>query len=549
MAAEKGFLAAKMAMHEERAWQREMLSVAQDFVRSKEDRGLLGTDFSAYTNAPIGFFRDILGIELWSRQAEIANALVAHERVAAKTGHKIGKSLMAAGLCLWWACTRPDALVLITAPGYDQVKGIIWKELQRLHKKVRPRIGGVIPLDPSTGLRLSNGSEIIGMATNTPERVAGRSGAAVLVIVDEASGYPDPLWEALQTSAAGGDDGLEGAGEARILAIGNPTQTSGWFFEIFRTANPDWSAHTVSSEETPNVVAAEAANDNGVPLEKVVPGLATLKFISILRRACGADYRTHPIYMVRVLGQYPERSSAAVIAMSDVECAQSDARRKTAFVQNAGEVCLGVDVARFGDDDSVIAPRVGDRVFDLEVHAGLSGTDLAARVLVNAAGWLAQGYSRVRVNVDGAGVGASVYDALVASALVKSGKVYVVDVNASAKPDANDEERYLNMRAQLWFQCAVWLKTGSIPDDGELARELLAPEYKINAKNLIQVLGKDDIKKKIGRSPDRADALCLAIYRGGSHVIDSARVQPTAPTQETRTKGGRYNWKSGGGAG
>ncbi len=517
-AAQKLFVRDKMNRFERRAMRHRWHSLASGKIADKEDRSLVGADFSAYVDDPVGFFRDILGVDLWSRQAEIANAIAMCERVAAKTGHKIGKSLMAAGLCLWWACTRPNALVLITAPGYDQVKGIIWKELQRLHKKVRGQVGGVIPLDPSTGLRLGNGSEILGMATNTPERVAGRSGAAVLVIVDEASGYPDMLWEALQTSAAGGDDAMEGAGEARILAIGNPTRTSGWFFEIFRTQNPDWSQHTVSSEETPNV---RAANDNGgVDLEKMIPGLASMKFITTQRNECGADYMTHPVYMVRVLGLYPERSSNSVIALANIDRAANDNARKAVWIPRPpNDVCFGVDPARFGDDDSCIAPSIGQWMGDITAFSGLDGPQLAREVEAMARPYALQG-RRVRVNVDGAGVGASVVDALVRCKLAQEGKLYVCDINASAVADSETE--YLNLRAQLWFDMNAWLAGGgSLPKDPELTRELLAPTYAFAKRcGRIQVESKDDIKKKIGRSPDRADAACLAIYRGRSGLIE-----------------------------
>lgn len=539
MAADKsGYLAEKMATYEQRAWDSKLLAIAESYVKSKEDRTLVKADFSAYVNDPVGFFRDVLKIDLWSRQAEIANALVAHERVAAKTGHKIGKSLMAAGLCLWWACTRPDALVIITAPGYDQVKDIIWMELGKLHRRIRDHVGGAMPLDPSTGLRLRNGSQIKGLATNTPERVAGRSGQSVLVIVDEASGYPDMLWEALQTSAAGGDDSMEDAGEARILAIGNPTQTSGWFFEIFRTQNPDWSQHTVSSEETPNV---RAANDNGgVDLEKVIPGLATLKFLSIIRNECGPEYMTHPVYMVRVLGLYPERSSNSVIALANIDRAANDNARKAIWIPPAPhEVCFGVDPARFGDDDACFVPSIGKWMGEIVALSGLDGPELARHVEAAARPFVAQG-RRVRVNVDGAGIGASVVDALIRCDLAQKGKLYVCDTNASSKAD--EETKHINLRAQLWWDMNAWLAGGgSLPKDGELTRELLAPTYKFAKDGRIQVESKDDIKKKIGRSPDRADAACLAVYRGRSGLIEftaGQRVTSDVPNKPFRMKRG-----------
>lgn len=541
-APERSHLAAKMHTFERRAmnatWGRTFAA------RMKaEDAAFAATDFAKYVDDPIGFARDVLGIEFWSRQAEIAAAIVSHDQVAAKTGHKIGKSLMASALALWWSCTRADALVILTAPSYEQVKDIIWNELTKLHKRVRERVGGAMPLDPNTGLKLSNGSIIKGLTTNTTERVAGRSGQAVFVIIDEASGYEDELYEALETSTAGGDDSLEGAGESRILAIGNPTKTSGWFFEIFRTLNPDWSRHTVSSEETPNV---RAANDNGGEIEKPIPGLMTLSMLRKLQRKYGPNHETSPRYMVRVLGEYPERSSAAVIGRGALERAMTPQRHAEVFVRKHGHVDLGVDVARFGDDDSAIASRIDDWMEPLEVFSGLDGYELSKRVEMTAKRWIGQGYSHARVKVDGGGPGASCLDALVRCPLAQAGKLIVYDVQASAK--AHDDREYLNLRAEVWFTMAEWIKTGALPKDDELARELLAPEYRTTGKNQIQVASKDEIRKVLGRSPDLADAACLAVYEGNIVEFAFHRAQPTAPRPDTRTPGGRHRWKSGGGA-
>lgn len=513
--AERGFVRKKMHQHERRALRARWVAEATARIRSDDGKAPVHHDFERYTDDPVGFARDVFGVDLWARQAEIAMAVASTSQTAAKTGHKIGKSMLASVLAFWWICTRANAKVIVTAPALHQVKNIIWAEMARLHKKVRHQIGGVFPKDPLTGFHLANENAIIGLTTDKPERIAGLSGAAVLIIIDEASGYDDALYEALETSAAGGDDDLEGAGEAKILAIGNPTRTSGWFFEVFRTGNADWSRHTVSSAESPNVTAA---NDNGKPIQ----GLATRAFIDKLRRKYGPNPDTHPIYMVRVLGLYPERSSNAVIGLADVDRASSDAHRATvAIPPPPHEAVLGVDVARFGDDESAIAHRVGAHMLPIETFSGLDGTKLAAEVMRIARGHIARG-RKVRVNVDGIGVGASCVDALRYSELVQYGRMIVHDVQAGAK--AIDHENYVNMRAQLWFDLGMWLAEGGSlpPGDGELTRELLAPSYSLAKDGRIQVESKDDIKKKIGRSPDRADAVCLAVHNAAASVQQQA---------------------------
>lgn len=491
--------------------------VAADRMRARGMAGSEGgafVEFEQYRDDPVGFMRDVLGVRLWSRQAEIAVAIAAGSQVAAKTGHKIGKSLLAAGLALWWVCTRSSGMVVVTAPAAHQVKNIVWKELRRLHGKIADRVGGEMPKDPSIGLELRSGAKVIGIATDTPERAAGLSGPEVFVIIDEASGYPDDIYQAIETSTAGGDDEEDAErdeddgekGEAKILAIGNPTKTSGWFFDIFRTGNPDWSRHTVSSEETPNATLE--------PHEKPIRGLATRAFIEKLRRKYGPDPDHHPVYMVRVKGLYPERSSNSVVALADVDAASSDARRRKVIVPGPPhEATIGVDVARFGSDDSAIAPCIDRTLFDIEEFSGLDGPALAAQVLRIARVFVDEG-RRVRINIDGVGVGASALDAIVRSELVRSGKVYVVDIQAGAKAD--DETNYVNLRSQLWFDFGVWLAEGGvIPPNSDLARQVLAPTYTLDKNGRIQVEAKDDTKKKLdGKSPDLADAAIMAVYRG-----------------------------------
>lgn len=515
---ERAFVRGRMNAYEMHALQSGWCKEAAARVKNDDGTTPVHHDFERYTDDPVSFAWDVFGVRLWGRQAEIANAVAANGQTAAKTGHKIGKSMLAAILSFWWICTRSNAKVIITAPALHQVKNVIWAELGRLHKKIRHQIGGAFPKDPLTGFHLANGNAIIGLTTDKPERIAGLSGQAVLVIVDEASGYDDALYEALETSLAGGDDELEGAGESKVLAIGNPTRTAGWFFEIFRTGNIDWSRHTVSSEESPNVLAA---NDNGKG-HPVYPGLATRAFIQKWQRKCGANYATHPVYMVRIKGEYPERSSESVIGLADIERASTEAHRAaTPPLPPPHEAVLGVDVARFGDDDSVIAARIGNHMFPLEVFSGMDGPTLAAEVMRVAREHIARG-RKVRVNVDGIGVGASCVDALKHSDLARSGRMVVHDVQAGAR--AIDHENYVNMRAQLWFDFGVWLSEGGSlpPDDGELTREALAPSYSVAKDGRIQVESKDDIKKKIGHSPDRADAACLAVHNAAADVEEQA---------------------------
>ena len=181
---------------------------------------------------------------------------------------------------IWWCATRPgrNTECVITAPSNHQVEDILWEELGRrldeLEKRdpdLRWSLCGVLPKVPHRGLRFHNGAKIIGKSTDKPEKAAGLSAANLLIIIDEASGYADELWEAMEGNLAG---------DAKIFAISNPTKPVGWFARLWRTKEgKGWKLFTISSEETPNVKSGK----------RRIPGLAGLAWIKRLREKLGSN--------------------------------------------------------------------------------------------------------------------------------------------------------------------------------------------------------------------------------------------------------------------
>lgn len=423
------------------------------------------------------FAREALGVSLWERQAEIVRAVAESPRVAVRSGHKIGKSSAAVVLALWFVTTRPRARVVMTSASYRQVRDILWKELRRIVGEAPIPTGGKLATDPETGLQFRDGREIVGLSTNEPERIAGYSGPEMLFVLDEASGIDEAVFEALEGNRAGG---------ARIVLFSNPTQTSGTFFDAFHAKADFWRTIHVSSESTPNATGIGDA----------VPGLATAAWVDEKRREWGEQ---SALYAVRVRGDFPAQGERAVIPLTYVV----DAVRRES--QPDGALVFGLDVARFGDDDSVLVARRGDAVIDVRSFAGLDGPDLAGRVL-EVVRELRLHDERPAVNVDVIGVGSSVYDVL-----SRSPEVAASAVNVSEKATA---EGYHSLRDQLWGATRDWLKGGgSIPDDARLQAELVSPTYAFDAQGRMKVESKADMKKRLGRSPDRADALALAVHR------------------------------------
>ena len=449
-----------------------------------------GALLTEYWDDPVGFARDICGIDPWDRQADILRAAAIYEDVSVKSGHKVGKSLSAAILALWWVATRPRARAILTAPSAPQIKTIIWAELETLWPKVRQALGGPrrFPLDPKTGLRLPGGRRILGIATDKPERLAGQSGEHLLFIIDEASGFRDDLYEAIQGNQSGG---------ATIVAFSNPTRTSGWFYENF--AKKRGHLITVSSEDSPNVKAKE----------KVVPGLFIYPHMLKLRRELGPGYRKHPFYMVRVLGEFPASGPKSVFGFEAV----SSASERWAETDDGvyGQLSIGVDPSRYGDDPTVIQGVRGHYAYLPKAIPGkVDGPRIATDVVAMVRALRRPTDGPVPVFVDGVAVGAAAVDSLRLHPAHRAGEFYVVGL-ALAGP-ASDPSRYQSLRSEIWFLAEKWLVAGgALPPVPDLTQEMTVAEYDFDSKNRQFVYSKKHMRKKLQRSPNHADALCYAV--------------------------------------
>ena len=401
-----------------------------------------------------------------------------HPRVAVRSGHKVGKSTSAAVLALWWALTRERGRVVLTAPADHQVKNILWPELRRLYRGARAPIGGKLYDDHRSGLKFDDGREVLGLTTNEAERIAGLSSPNLFFVVDEAAGYPEELFEAVFGNLAGG---------GKVLLLGNPTRTSGTFYEAFHQKRDLWETLRISSLESPCITKAEPC----------VPGLATLGWVDWARAQWGGE--ESPIFQVRVLGEFPKQAENAVIGLAIVEAAA----KRWADTPADGPLHLGVDVARYGDDRTVIFPRRGTKALEPVALRSLDVVEVAGKVLEVARAFAKPGEVPV-VSVDEIGIGAGVVDVL-----KRQGGLRVVAVNVAERARA---EGYAKLRDQLWFALKDWLaEGGAIPNSPELEAELVAPTYSFDTQGRIRVEPKEAIKKRLGRSPDLADALALSL--------------------------------------
>ena len=442
----------------------------------------------------------MFGLTVWPRQAEFLRAALNHARVTVTSGHKTGKTISLAVLAWWFTSDpvgRPGARVPMTSSSASQLKRAVWREITALWRRARAR-GYDLPepaLDPATGVRWDDGREVYGFSTRDAEKAAGVSGPWMLYLCDEASGILNTVFEALEGNRAGG----AGIGVRMVLAS-NPTQQSGVFFDSHHSKRALWYPMQISSEDASKV-------------DPPIPGLATADWVAEKRKDWGTD---SPIYAVRVLGKFPGSAADAVVGVSMILAAVE--RWADAETVDTDPLVIGLDVARYGDDDTVAAPRRGKKAFTFRRFPHGDGPSTAAAFLSWLAGAsLRRGREIVQVNVDANGIGAAVYDCLAGEGFTHDGVEYepramVRAVAVNTGTAARDPEHFGNLRAELHFAGRDWIADGgALPDDAQLQTEALAPKYRMDPRGRLLVSLKDDLRAVLGRSPDAWDAFLLSL--------------------------------------
>lgn len=442
--------------------------------------------WTQYAADPIGFARDILGLTIWSRQAEVLNDSLEHSKTAIRAGRKVSKSNTIAVLALHNSLARGEP-TLLTSSSFDQLKAIVWAELTTMAARARLPID--VPLDPRTGFHTPTGGLVVGRSTNKRENMQGYSGAEALYIGDEASGLGAEIVEALEGNLAGG---------GRLMLFGNPTMTSGPFFDAFHSRRAAWHGIRISSRESPNVTG-----------EASIPGLATARWIRETELENGPE---SAFVEVHIDGEFPTSGSTSVINLQQV----TDARDRWPTAPEEGPLVIGLDVARYGSDPTVLQPVRGAKALQPIARHNLDGPGAAGMVIAWAQAYRNRtGYAEsIPVKVDVIGVGASAYDSLAHGERAKELGLEPIAVNVAERATAQKNEGgYALLRDQLWFALRDWLlEGGALPPEPLMEQELVVPQFRFDAQGRYKVESKDDVRERIHRSTDYADALALAIY-------------------------------------
>lgn len=491
-------------------------------------------------NDPDWFCRTILQLTLWSKQREIIESVRDNPRTAVRSSHGVGKTMTAAATVLWFLAAYPnESLVVTTAPTWRQVKDQLWKEIRHLSGRT-PFFDG-----KPTETRLTFGEKwyAVGLSTNRAENFQGYHSPRLLFVVDEASGVDEQIFEAA--------DGFQAY---RTLLIGNPTQIGGRFHSAFHGgSSAGWKRVGLSTFDTPAFTGEDVPPD-------VLASLPSREWLEQMKAQYGtpdeaergstSSVLLNPVYEIRVLGQFPSQASNAVIPVHLVEKAM-EREHDLSDPENTWPCIISCDPASFGEDLTAITIRRG---LTVEHVRTVNGQDLmeTARVLLELARENNPHplYGKPVIVIDEIGIG----EGLV-SYLRKQGEFRIVAYNAAKAPAEENKPKnqregglgggYRNARSELWFEfCEEWLPKISLPDDEKLLAELCAPLYDFDANGARVVEPKKETKKRLGRSPDRADAVLMCFCRP---ILAGMNVK--APSGPVAPGGSKWSGMGGGSGG
>jgi hypothetical protein len=463
-----------------------------------------------YSTHIVDYFLDVLGLRLTPQQAELAEAIAIYDRVAGRSGRRTGKSAGDAGIGLWWydCC---DGRCIMTSATDRQVNSILWREVTLLRARAQWTIEGDIGVLARTGLRDGTGREIVGFTAREGEAMQGFAASArnpLLFIVDEASGVEQSVFDAIEGNRAGG---------GKVLLTGNPTRTSGEFFDAFHSKKRDLTKPDSVGYVTVHLSTEEAS-------KHAIKGLATPEYIRERQIEWGED---SPLYIVHVKGEFAVAEDGRIFTLAML----GEAIERWATTDADGDITIGLDPAGPGGagDESVLAVRQGKKILALQAKRGLS-EDAHVAWAFGAARQYADAKVAVTIVLDRDGpAGFKVLNAFPQHILEQKLPMKLIPVRSSDRARRRPMD-YERVRDELAWNLREWVRSGgALPDDPMLIAEMHAFSWEPQVTGKLKITGKDEVREELGRSPDRYDAVALCAWQRAAWVED----ENTADDEET----------------
>lgn len=488
----------------------------------------------SWIDNPIQFCRDVFPNDrAYPHQDTLLQAIFDHRKVSVASGHGVGKTSCAVKLILWFLTTHPHPRIICTAPTASQIKDVLWAELQVWHSQMpgwlRNKfeiIEGEIRSKEHPATWWAHSRTARKGESESMQGVHSHTGW-VLLVLDEASGIDDDIITAMS--------GTLTARNSYVLAIGNPTRRTGFFYD---THHKSLGFHTLRLD--------------GEEISLKHPELVTPEYISM----CESYGRESDYFRVRVKGLFPEQYGRQLFSTTSIQAA---ANRR---VQRAGIFDLVVDVARFGADKTIIGWVNGRSLERFEEHIKVSVPETAGFVGKNIQDTLSRGDLIRTVRIDEPGVGGGVVD-LVQRAFPHvnvqgfNGARTYTQLGARKLPirDENGtpiDQRFANLRAYCYWKLKEALEAESIslPTDPELEEQLLQIPFDFDNAGKIIIPSKTRLRQgvtlegvlyKLHRSPDKADVAAMMMAPAG--LYDGLLVHSTSsPLEEEDPDAGFDSW-------
>jgi hypothetical protein len=437
---------------------------------------------------PIRFSKHVLDFDVTDHQHNLLSSVYHNKYTSCKSGHGTGKSTSLAALVWWYLICFDNAQVPCTAPTSDQLRNVLWARISDFYHKMPDYIKDHWQMSIDRIQHRQNSSWFAVARTSrvdNPDALQGFHAENLLIIVDEASGVPDQIFMPVLGALTGTNN--------KIVLIGNPTRTTGFFYGCFAQETV-WKTLTFSAEESP----------------LVAPGQ-----INFWRDRYGVDSDE---YRVRVLGEFPSQGDMSLFSKDDID------RSMSLYLEPFDPIIWGVDVAGYGSDETVLAKRYGPVIKEIKKIKGLDTMEVANFIMREYSICLQEQQPQI-ILLDSVGIGAGVLDRLYEK------RYPVKGVNGGNT--AVYDETYANLRAEMY--CTLRNKLDScevkLPPIAELMDQLLSVEYTFDNRGRYRLISKEEMRKRGKKSPDIADAVALTF----------ADVLPTYENIRIKTPRKHYN--------
>ncbi|MCU7356709.1 DEAD/DEAH box helicase family protein [Enterococcus dispar] len=435
---------------------------------------------------PVIFAKQALGFNPDEWQSGALNDIRDHDQVAIRSGQGVGKTSVEAVIILWFLVCFSNAKVICTAPTKQQLNEVLWAEVSKW--LTDSKIKNILKWTKTKVYMI--GSEQRWFATaktaTRPENMQGFHEDNMLFVVDEASGIDDRIMEAILGTLSGNNN--------KIIMMANPTKTSGIFFDAFHKDRTDWKTRKVSS--------LDSSRTNKKNIERLI-------------RRYGKE---SDVVRVRVFGDFPKGEPNAWISLSDVEAAMSrELPEDYSFdgedyeIPEYAPIDIGLDVARFGDDETVMATRLGAVCLPLKFFTGQNLMKTVG-VAIEEANRLHEKYPshHIRIKLDDTGVGGGVTDRLNEIKYEDDLDWLTIHPINFASKGNRDYDGIISLMYGRFKD--DYLEDVVLPQDDDLAAQMSIRRYSMTSKGKVLIERKKEMKKRGLPSPDRAEAVVMAFY-------------------------------------